>query len=320
MTGVFISYRRSDSSNIAARLYERLTQDLGSEHVFMDIDSIPPGQNFHAYVAERLKGVQVVLIVIGNTWATVRKNNRFIGSSTRLSDSKDLVRIEVEEALRSNCVVIPILVDDAKMPGLSDIPKSMHSLLSLNAMNVNAGRDFSTHAARLTSHINEIIDRKRPKTCLVVSAFGAKLPLAQKTIDFEEIFHRLISPALAAVNYSTFRNDYEHLEITTEGLQRLADSDLAIFDFSLPVLSMYYLLGVRHSLQRKAALLIRHKSSSEPLDSPLLDYFVYGSDNEQSFENQLDRDRRRLIEQVRFCERKESSVYLALPNLRVVKR
>jgi hypothetical protein len=44
--GVFISYRRKESSHIAGRLYDRLVERLGEARVFMDVDSIKPGQDW----------------------------------------------------------------------------------------------------------------------------------------------------------------------------------------------------------------------------------------------------------------------------------
>jgi len=38
--GVFISYRRQESSGLAGRLYDRLADRFGEDQVFMDVDSI----------------------------------------------------------------------------------------------------------------------------------------------------------------------------------------------------------------------------------------------------------------------------------------
>ena len=46
MPGVFISYRRSDTADYAARLNEHLSGTFGGEYVFMDLDSLRPGEPF----------------------------------------------------------------------------------------------------------------------------------------------------------------------------------------------------------------------------------------------------------------------------------
>ena len=46
MAGVFISYRRSDTAPYAARLKAHLDAAFGDEYVFMDVDSLRPGEPF----------------------------------------------------------------------------------------------------------------------------------------------------------------------------------------------------------------------------------------------------------------------------------
>ena len=45
MAGLFISYRREDSAPYAGRLYDRLSRDLAEHEVFIDIDTIDPGDD-----------------------------------------------------------------------------------------------------------------------------------------------------------------------------------------------------------------------------------------------------------------------------------
>ena len=65
MSGIFISYRRDDSRDIAGRLVDRLRQDYSDEQLFLDIDAIPAGTNFETVLADRLKACDVLLAVIG---------------------------------------------------------------------------------------------------------------------------------------------------------------------------------------------------------------------------------------------------------------
>src|SRR5262245_49568065 len=43
---IFISYRRDDSAGQAGRLYDRLCEHFGKERVFIDVDTIRPGEDF----------------------------------------------------------------------------------------------------------------------------------------------------------------------------------------------------------------------------------------------------------------------------------
>ncbi len=48
MPRLFISYRRTDSKQIAGRIYDRLAPVFGKENIFKDVDSIPPVPIFAA--------------------------------------------------------------------------------------------------------------------------------------------------------------------------------------------------------------------------------------------------------------------------------
>jgi hypothetical protein len=52
--GVFISHRREDSGGFAGRIYDRLTNRLGRENVFFDVDAIPPGLDFVDVLSDRV--------------------------------------------------------------------------------------------------------------------------------------------------------------------------------------------------------------------------------------------------------------------------
>ena len=54
MPRVFICYRRDDAPASAGRLFDRLTERFGRDHVVMDVDTIRPGQD---YAAQIRKGV-----------------------------------------------------------------------------------------------------------------------------------------------------------------------------------------------------------------------------------------------------------------------
>ena len=62
---VFVSYRRQDTSHLAGRLYDRLSDRVGSAQVFMDVDSIEPGSDFHEMIARAVGSSHVLLALIG---------------------------------------------------------------------------------------------------------------------------------------------------------------------------------------------------------------------------------------------------------------
>jgi len=128
---VFISYRRDDAG-VATRLYDRLVNSLGYVRVFMDVETISPGQDFRQSIQAVISNATVVLAIIGPTWLDARGST----GDRRLSDPNDHVRVEIATALQGGIRVVPILVNDAFMPSRRELPADIASLASTNALAV----------------------------------------------------------------------------------------------------------------------------------------------------------------------------------------
>src|SRR5579863_9809291 len=113
MSGIAISYRRSDSSAIAGRIFDRLVSRYGRDAVFMDIENIPFGIDFRDHIRSVLLKADVLLVVIGRSWAGADPSSGL----RRILEEADPVRAELEVALERNMPLIPVLVDGAAMPG-----------------------------------------------------------------------------------------------------------------------------------------------------------------------------------------------------------
>jgi TIR domain len=155
MSGIFLSYRRDDSSGWAGRLYEHLIQEWGPDEVFMDIDAIAPGEDFRRAIAHTMETCDVVLVVIGPHWvgATDRTGNR------RLDDQGDNHRQEVIAALDADVLVVPVLVGGADMPISADLPEPMRALAFRNAAVVE-DRRFATDVRTLQISLREYVDER----------------------------------------------------------------------------------------------------------------------------------------------------------------
>ena len=57
LSGIFISYRRSDSPDATGRIYDRLVAEFGKARVFKDVDSIPLPRAFPHHL-ERKKAAE----------------------------------------------------------------------------------------------------------------------------------------------------------------------------------------------------------------------------------------------------------------------
>ena len=65
---IFISYRRDDSAGYAGRLFDYLSAHFGANNIFMDIDTIEPGEDFRKVISRAVGTCDVVLVMIGKLW------------------------------------------------------------------------------------------------------------------------------------------------------------------------------------------------------------------------------------------------------------
>jgi TIR domain-containing protein len=107
--GIFISYRRGDAAGHAGRLHDELVNRLGPGSVFQDVASIAPGERFLDTIDRSIGSCDVVLAVIGRRFTEVEPDS----GRSRLHDPNDIVRRELEAALRSGRRIVPVLVDRA---------------------------------------------------------------------------------------------------------------------------------------------------------------------------------------------------------------
>lgn len=147
--GIFLCYRRSDSADVAGRIYDRLVAQYGKQAVFKDVDSIPLGVDFRTAIAGTIERCNVFLAVIGPDWCDKTK------AGDRLEDPRDHVRIEIEAALHREIPVIPILVRRATMPDEKDLPEKISALAYRNGISVRADPDFNHDVARLIAGVDE---------------------------------------------------------------------------------------------------------------------------------------------------------------------
>ena len=145
MPGVFISYRREDSSGYAGRLFDILSAQFGEKNTYMDLDTIEGGDNFTAVIEEKINLSDVLVAVIGTRWLTVTGEN----GKRRLDHTGDFVRHEIAKALERGIRVIPVLVGGATMPRADDLPDNLRPLCQHQAMDIRDSH-FHPDAQQLT--------------------------------------------------------------------------------------------------------------------------------------------------------------------------
>jgi len=152
MNGIFINYRREDTSAYAGRLYDALVGHFGPNRVFIDIDTIRPGEDFREVIQRTCTSCEVLLAVIGKNWMKSRDKK----GKSRLHNENDLVRMEIASALEKRLHVIPVLVGGAEMPEPSTLPQDLQSLAFRNAWEISDKR-FRQDAQGLADAIKEIV-------------------------------------------------------------------------------------------------------------------------------------------------------------------
>jgi hypothetical protein len=151
--GIFVSYRRQDTDDLAGRLYDRLVDRFGEGQVFMDVDTIEPGLDFAEEVTRAVAACQVLVAVIGPAWLTAADGR----GRRRLDDPGDFVRLEIKTALARGVRVIPVLARGAMMPGEDDLPENLAGLARRNALFIRH-ESFRFDARRLVAAIEGVLD------------------------------------------------------------------------------------------------------------------------------------------------------------------
>lgn len=174
MPKVFVSYRRADAREAAVRIADELVDEFDDASVFFDTETIEPGKSFPSEIMTNIGNSTHVLVVIGPDWLV---KNAETGIA-RIEEPEDWVRREIRTALTSQATVIPVLVNNAQMPGTSELPLDLRSLCEQNAVELRPDR--------FKGSLAELIDRLRDQSvfraamivfvaCVIAAAIGLTL-------------------------------------------------------------------------------------------------------------------------------------------------
>lgn len=152
---IFIGYRRDDTADVAGRIYDAMAQRFGRQRVFKDVDNIGPGVDFGDYIKSVLPRCRVALVLIGPQWLDSKDES----GRRRIDDDHDWVRLEIETALAiPGLLVVPVLVNGARMPRGEEVPESLAPLLRRNAAIIRRDPDFHDDVERLAAAIRASVN------------------------------------------------------------------------------------------------------------------------------------------------------------------
>jgi len=181
---IFINYRREDSIGTAGRLRDRLAEAFGEENLFMDVDNIPAGVDFVADLNNQVAACRVFLAVIGSNWMDAKDAS----GVRRLDNPDDFVTIEIAAALARDIRVIPVLVDNARMPKADTLPEPIRPLVRRNAVEMR-NTQFRRDAEVLIAKMSEALNREPAepvqlrRTSMVTQAYGPSRNLFDKILN-----------------------------------------------------------------------------------------------------------------------------------------
>lgn len=161
MPKVFISYRRSDAREEAVRIADEIADEFGPSAVFLDTETMAPGETFPSRIETNIGASTHVLVLIGPDWLVKNPET----GQPRLHDQGDWVRREIGLALSQGKTVIPVLVKNAQMPERTELPLDLRELVDQNAVDLRP--------SQFRSGLQGLIDRMRDQSAL--SAAGIVL-------------------------------------------------------------------------------------------------------------------------------------------------
>ena len=187
MSGVFINYRREDTAPYAGRIYDFLRRSFPNAKVFMDIDTIAPGEDFVEAINQTLAESRIVLAVIGPNWTKVTDTE----GKRRLDNPDDYVVRELTAALESEARVIPVLVGGAAMPRTEALPARLQQLARRNAFEISDTR-FIADAERLSGAIARVIDPAAAMDLAIQQPGNVRPDASSELTDALTIFKTLL--------------------------------------------------------------------------------------------------------------------------------
>jgi len=134
--------------------------------------SLAPGEKWEDTIGREISRSDLMIVIIGKTWLSVTDER----GRRRLDDPGDIVRQEIKSALERGIDIVPVLVNDARMPSPAELPDILMGLARYQALQVRANT-FNADVAPLVKMINtrQSVARRTWVIAAVVVLVGAAL-------------------------------------------------------------------------------------------------------------------------------------------------
>lgn len=197
---IFISYLSHDTAYPAGWLYDRLADRYGKDRIFKGVDSIDLGDDSVKSLTDAVATCKVVLALIGPNWLSAMNSH-----PERPEDNPaNIVRLEIEAALARDVVLIPVLVDGAKLPPADALPSSLAPMIRRQALELSSD-GFGADADVLLKHVSKIVRPTRVRRA--VAASGVLLVCAAVALSVMFLTNREPPAMVKCWNGTTVKED-----------------------------------------------------------------------------------------------------------------
>ena len=236
---IFISYRWSNSGELAGRIYERLTYKEGF-YVFLDEESsLHDVSQIKACISES----RVFILILG------------VGSFDRCNDEKDILRCEIRQALQEHKHIIIVQTGDFKMP--NTLPNDITSILSLIRLRHIHG-DFSNLYNKIIEKIpiqpygRNMLDFHENDICKnifsvftnlnymknVINLFGSTISFKNSIKEWQSIADKvhkvgtvnIVSLGLFALSFKVYCDFYQYFKLKNGNIRNNGDELICDID------------------------------------------------------------------------------------------
>jgi TIR domain len=187
-----------------------LRNNFGSKQIFLDMEDIAAGSDFPSIIEQAVSNCELLLVIIGPNWSELRDG----AGKRRIEDANDFVRLEIAGALERKIPIIPVLVENAKMPNALELPNEIKLLATLQGIPLTHDRWDDDMARVFTAIENVTVE---PQVARRYSSALAKLNEGnwqEALADFESVIS--IQP-----NYLDVSERIESLRLLAKKLSML---------------------------------------------------------------------------------------------------
>lgn len=155
MPKIFVNYRTGDGEPTAVLLKRELSREFGDDEVFLATTMIPPGSDFEHELSRRVRGCEVLLVVVGPHWLSIV--DRF--GIRALDNDTDWVRREIREAFDAGVRVVPVLIDDTNRLTDAELPADIDALRRCEYLRLRHA-DHEYDLRRIVDELAKFVPRK----------------------------------------------------------------------------------------------------------------------------------------------------------------